>query len=74
MRLWRRIVPNLYQRTITSNVAVMTAARIQLIPEEEKLVSSLDAFAKELFNQKQQKVELRIAGGWVRDKVSSLLS
>lgn len=46
------------------------ASRIQLESPEESLISALDAFAKYLREKEQRQVELRIAGGWVRDKVN----
>ena len=50
------------------------ASRIQLSADEHKLISTLDAFSKHLAERKPdvQPVTLRIAGGWVRDKVYSL--
>lgn len=47
--------------------------QITLLPEEEELVSSLDRFAQHLRREEGKEVELRIAGGWVRDKVSLTL-
>ena len=47
------------------------ASRIQLEADEAKLISTLDAFSKHLAESKPsvEPVTLRIAGGWVRDKV-----
>lgn len=43
---------------------------ISLTEEEAKLFELLDNFTKQLLNDSNQNVECRVAGGWVRDKVS----
>ena len=44
--------------------------QIQLAPHEDEIVTALDNFARILREQEPHlpAVELRIAGGWVRDK------
>jgi hypothetical protein len=51
------------------------ASTITLTPDESKICTLLDDFTKELRSSGDEYtgVECRIAGGWVRDKVSSVM-
>ena len=52
-------------------IKVPEKLEIKLTPEEDQLYTLLDECKQEL-QMKGENVECRIAGGWVRDKVSSL--
>lgn len=76
----RRLLTRITQlRRMSSSLA---PPRIHLTPEEARFCDLLDDFAREgrkRIRKPQVEVEIpevecRIAGGWVRDKVSSFLS
>lgn len=60
---WMRLISNLRQ---ACRVMSTSATIIRLDPTETSFVKYLDDFAQ----QHDPPVECRIAGGWVRDKVS----
>lgn len=53
-------------------ITVPNELEIKLTPEEDTLCTLLDECKQEL-QRKGEEVECRIAGGWVRDKVSCRL-
>lgn len=60
------------ESTVTSSTATAEQPRamvIQLTDQEAKICEVLDQVAKNYEAKEGKKVELRIAGGWVRDKV-----
>jgi hypothetical protein len=70
----RRLLANTVLCRLSHNMAVSSGPTIVLTPQEDELVTLLDRFTASLRQQRPElaPLQLRIAGGWVRDKVRSV--